>query len=169
MRVLITYGSKRGGTEEIARRIGDTLVERGFDTRVIAAKGAPAPAGFDAAVIGGALYAMHWPRDVRRYVKRNGEVLERMLVWMFSSGPLDESAREHTIPPVRQVQRLMQRVGARGHMTFGGRLASDAHGFPASAMAKKHAGDWRDTVQIHEFATAIADELVGLHNLYTPG
>ena len=34
MRVLVAYGSKRGGTEGIARRIGDTLVERGLDADV---------------------------------------------------------------------------------------------------------------------------------------
>jgi menaquinone-dependent protoporphyrinogen oxidase len=169
MRVLITYGSKRGGTEGIARRIGDTLVKRGFDVRVADANEAPSPAGFDAALVGGALYAMRWPRAVRRYVKRNTGALQGMPVWMFSSGPLDDSAREHAIPPVRQVQALMERVGARGHVTFGGRLASDARGFPASAMAKKQAGDWRDTDQIHDLATAIANDLVGLHNLYTPG
>ena len=112
---------------------------------------------------------MHWPRTVRRYVKRNASALRGMPVWMFSSGPLDDSALDHTIPPVRQVQGLMARIGARGHVTFGGRLAPDAKGFPASAMAKNHAGDWRSPDQIHDFATAIADDLVGLHNLYKPG
>ena len=38
----------------------------------------------------------------------------------------------------------MERVGALGHATFGGRLPADARDFPASAMAKKHAGDWRN-------------------------
>ena len=33
----------------------------------------------------------------------------------------------------------MQRVNARDHTTFGGRLAPDAKGYPASVMAKKRA------------------------------
>ena len=37
------------------------------------------------------------------------------------------------IPPVPQVQELLERIGARGHVTFGGRLPADAKGFPASA------------------------------------
>jgi hypothetical protein len=50
----------------------------------------------------------------------------------------------------------MERVGALGHATFGGRLAPDAQGFPASAMARRHSGDWRDPAQIREWATAIS-------------
>ena len=81
-------------------------------------------------------------------------------MWLFSSGPLDDSAGERTIPPVGQVRSLIDRVNARGHATFGGRLAIDAKGFPASAMAKKNAGDWRDPECIRRWAGEIADSLV---------
>ena len=51
----------------------------------------------------------------------------------------------------------MTKIGARGHVTFGGRLTPDAKGFPASAMAKKNAGGWRDPRHVrgwvHEIAT----------------
>ena len=79
--------------------------------------------------------------------------------WAFSSGPLDDSASHATIPPVKGVQALMQRVGARGHATFGGRLAPDAKGYPASMLAKKRAGAWRDPAEVRAWATAIAAEL----------
>jgi menaquinone-dependent protoporphyrinogen oxidase len=82
-------------------------------------------------------------------------------VWLFSSGPLDGSAPEE-IPTVPQVQALSDRVGARGHVTFGGRLPADAKGFPASAMAKTHAGDWRDPARIRAWAAEVAAELVSL-------
>ncbi|MEZ5143227.1 MAG: hypothetical protein R2726_12020 [Acidimicrobiales bacterium] len=45
-------------------------------------------------------------------------------------------------------------------MTFGGRLPADAKGFPASAMAKDHAGDWRDHDQVQAWAGDVARELV---------
>jgi len=50
----------------------------------------------------------------------------------------------------------MERVGARGHITFGGRLSPDAKGFPASAMAKNRAGDWRDPAQVRAWVRFIA-------------
>lgn len=94
--------------------------------------------GYDAVFIGGALYAGRWHRDARRFVKRHPGALRERPVWLFSSGPLDGSAIE-AIPPVPQVQELPTRIGARGHVTLGGRLPADAKGFPASAMAKTHA------------------------------
>jgi len=111
--------------------------------------------GFDAVVVGGALYAGRWQSDARRLVKRQAAGLRQLPVWFFSSGPLDDSAERQEIPPTAQVRALMGRVGARGHATFGGRLTHDAKGFPASAMAKKHTGDWRS----HEHAEAWAKEI----------
>ena len=46
--------------------------------------------------------------------------------------------------------------GARGHVTFGGRLRPDATGFPANAMARKLSGDWRDPDQIRGWAASVA-------------
>jgi menaquinone-dependent protoporphyrinogen oxidase len=57
--------------------------------------------------------------------------------------PLDNWAAQQDIPPTPQVQKLLSRIGARGRITFGGRLSRDARGFPDSAMAKIRAGDWR--------------------------
>jgi menaquinone-dependent protoporphyrinogen oxidase len=140
--------------------IRDTLADRGLDADARPVEDVKSVAGYDAVVVGGALYAMRWRRSARRFVKHNAAALRTMPVWMFSSGPLDTSAVEKEIPPVRQVRPLMNRVGARGHRTFGGRLSPDAKGFPASAMAKKNAGDWRDADQIRGFANEIADALV---------
>jgi menaquinone-dependent protoporphyrinogen oxidase len=53
----------------------------------------------------------------------------------------------------------MDRIGARGQATFGGRLEPDAKGFPANVMAKKHSGDWRDPGQVGEFALDVVRSL----------
>jgi menaquinone-dependent protoporphyrinogen oxidase len=107
------------------------------------------------------LYSGRWQREARRFVKRHSGALRERPVWLFSSGPLNGSAAEE-IPPVPQVQELLGRIGARGHVTFGGRLPADAKGFPASAMAKTRAGDWRDPSQIRAWAAEVAAELVSL-------
>lgn len=100
------------------------------------AEEAGSPDGFDAAVVGGSLYANLWHPAARRFVSRHAAKLREVPVWFFSSGPLDDSADLDTIGPVARVQSLMDRVGAQGHATFGGRLERDAQGFPASAMAR---------------------------------
>lgn len=159
MRVLVVHGSKMGGTAGIAEKLGEALSGEGFETTISPADSAPSPDNFDAVLVGGALYASRWHRAARRYVRRNRRALKERPVWLFSSGPLDDTATETDIAPTKQVTGLVELIGAQGHITFGGRLPADARGFPASAMAKEHAGDWRDEQHIRSWASGIADEL----------
>jgi len=157
--VLVTYGSKRGGTEEIALAIADALRADGFAVTCLRASEVRELRTFDAVVIGGALYAGRWVREAHRFVVRHAKALCALPVWMFSSGPLDDSAQQRELAPTRSVAALMARVGARGHATFGGRLAADATGFPAAAMARTHAGDWRAWSQVTAWAATLARAL----------
>lgn len=159
MRVLVAYGSRMGGTTGIAEAIAQTLRQQGLEAEMRAARAVKDVRGYDAVIVGGALYANRWHKDARRLVKKQTEVLKTKPVWLFSSGPLDDSAAIGDLPPVEMVERLMGPIQARGHRTFGGRMPADADWFPASAMAKKHAGDWRDIDQARLWATEIASEL----------
>jgi menaquinone-dependent protoporphyrinogen oxidase len=162
MKVLVAYGSKRAGTAGLAEMLAVDLRARGFVVDVENATDVGSLDGYDAVVVGGALYAGRWHADARRFVKRNTRELRRRPVFLFSSGPLDDSASEDDLPPTRQVSKLMQRVGAEDHKTFGGRLESDAAGFAAHAMAKEHAGDWRDASEVNHWAAQVAATLHGL-------
>lgn len=159
MSILVTYGSKRGGTEGLSHMVATALRQEGFEVTVTPARAVGSLDGYDAVVVGGALYAGRWHRDARRLVKRHARELRDHPTYLFSSGPLDDSATQRDIPPVKGVQSLMDRIGARGHVTFGGRLAPDAKGFPASAMAKKLSGDWRDDSQVRAWVRGVALEL----------
>ncbi len=161
-RVLVAFGSKRGGTAEIAKAVADTLRSHGLTVDCLRAAEVRDIASYDAFVVGGALYAARWIREARRFVVRNVAALRARPVWMFSSGPLDDSANRQALHPVRGVAALMAHVGAQGHATFGGRLAADATGFPAAAMAKTHAGDWRSWDQINDWTRDIAHTLATL-------
>ena len=159
MRILVTYGSKRGGTEGIARQVAEVLRAEGHEADVRPPRDIEDVAAYDAVIVGGALYANRWYRLARRFVHRHAQKLREKPVWFFSSGPLDTSAVEGGIGPTTQVRALMEEVGARGHMTFGGRLEKDAKGFIARAMARTHAGDWRDSEQIRRWALSVAEAL----------
>jgi menaquinone-dependent protoporphyrinogen oxidase len=159
MRALVTYGSKNGGTAGLAQMVADALRVDGFDVELRSPRQVGRLDDFDLVIVGGALYAFHWHRASRQFVKRHAAELRQRATYFFSSGPLDDSASHSDIPPVKGVQALMDAVGARGHATFGGRLAPDVKGFPASAMAKKQAGDWRDPKQVREWTMAIAAQL----------
>ena len=159
MRVLVTYGSKRGGTEGLAHMVADGLRDCGLTVDVLPPSKVRDIVFYDAVVVGGALYAVRWHRAARRFVRKHVAALRQRPTYFFSSGPLDSSAGSTDIPPVTGVRSLMDRTGARGHATFGGQLSPHARGFPASAMAKKNAGDWRDPVQVRAWALLIARQL----------
>ncbi|MEN3533626.1 flavodoxin domain-containing protein [Microbispora sp. ZYX-F-249] len=155
-RVLIAYGSKRGSTAEIAGWIGDTLRGQGIEADVADAGSVRDVTPYDAVVLGGALYAGRWHKDARRFARRHAAALSGRPVWLFSSGPLDRSAQEAGIPPVPQVARALDALGARGHQTFGGRLARDTEGFIASKIAERSGGDYRDPDEVRAWAQDIA-------------
>lgn len=161
MKALVAYGSKSGGTEGLAEMIGRAFSDLQWQVTVRpAAEKMSDVADYDAVLVGGALYAGRWHKDARRFMKRESAVLRTKPVWLFSSGPLGEAAETaSTIEPVAQVTRLIADVGARGHETFGGYLSPEATGFPARAMAKTMAGDWRDEEQARAWAKAITAEL----------
>lgn len=160
-RILIAYGSKRGGTAGLAEMIGATLADAGMTADVLPAGRVRDVGGYDAVILGGALYATRWHRDARRFARRHAHALTGRPVWLFSSGPLDSSANDKDIAPVPGAATAMARLGARGHITFGGRLAEDAQGFIAGKMAKNgRSGDWRNPDRVRAWAAKIAAELV---------
>ncbi|MCX4904032.1 flavodoxin domain-containing protein [Streptomyces sp. NBC_00878] len=161
-RVLIAYGTKNGSTAEIAEWIAQALRERHVDADVRPAAEVKDLTPYDAVLIGGGLYAGRWQRDATRFARRHREDLGRLPVWLFSSGPLDPSASERDIPPAPGVARLVNRLDARGHATFGGRLTEGAQGFIARQLIKQgKGGDFRDRAQTGAWAHGIAAELTG--------
>lgn len=118
-------------------------------------------------ILGSGLYAGRWLRDAIRFTRRHRKALLEMPVWLFSSGPLDASAAERTVSPVRTATRAAERVDAADHMTFGGRLTDGAHGFVArQILAKNKGGDFRDREQIRTWALKVGDDVAaGRHEL----
>lgn len=160
--VLVAYGTSRGGTQGLAELIGNDLRGRGHDTLVRAAGDVGELRDVDAVIVAGSLYAGRWHRDARRLVKREAVALSALPVWLVATGPLDGTAAQGEIPPVKHVADAAERIGARGVQTFGGRLDPDAKGFPASAMAKTSAGDWRDAEHVARWVEQVDGELRAL-------
>jgi menaquinone-dependent protoporphyrinogen oxidase len=118
MRVLVTWGSKRGGTAAIGETIAHTLEDAGHDVIAVPARDAPDPRGFDAVIVGSALYASRWRASARRWVERHARDLTSIPTWMFSNAPLDAIADENASEPSRDVRSLMKRIGAVDHHRF---------------------------------------------------
>ncbi|MFI5806722.1 flavodoxin domain-containing protein [Streptomyces sp. NPDC051561] len=156
-RVLVAYGTRNGSTAGIAEAIGDALRAQGMEAQVRPAAEVEDVTSYDLVVVGGALYMGRWHVDAVRFARRHRSELLNRAVWLFSSGPLDPSAGERDIPPVRGVRRAMIRLDAREHRTFGGRLEKGARGRMARTIVESgRGGDFRDFDAISAWATALA-------------
>ncbi|KPI30585.1 flavodoxin domain-containing protein [Streptomyces sp. NPDC054950] len=158
--VLVTYGSTNGSTAQIAEAVAEVLRKEGLTVDALPAGAVPSVASYDAVVVGGGLYAGRWQKDARRFVRRHRRLLAERPVWFFSSGPLDASASERDIPPVRGVRRAMTRVSVREHVTFGGCLEEGAKGRVAGMILRSgKGGDFRNFDAIETWAAGVAREL----------
>ena len=157
-RVLIAYATKLGSTREIAERIAAVLAAAGLQAEAISVRDLRTIAGWDAVVLGSALYAAHWQRDANRFVIRNHAALGDRPLWLFSSGPLDARLARANLPMTVHAAEITAGLGAIEHRTFGGRLKEDAPVDP-QVLATHVIGDFRDWAAIHDWATAIATRL----------
>lgn len=158
VRVLVAYGSTRGGTAGLAHMVADAFTRHRIRAEVRRAGDVKDPSEYDAVVVGGALYSHRWHPDAVTFVGRHRDELRRLPVWFFSSGPLDDSAGSGALAPVDQVNALAREIEIRGHMTFGGVLDKRPPGvFGLFVWGPE--GDFRDRHQVAEWVERIADEL----------
>ena len=155
MHVQIVYGTRRGGTAGLAHMIATAFEREGWHVTIADVANSPGITDCDVLVVGGPLYLNRWPSDLREWVRHHMATLRVVPTWLFSSGPLDDSARVGDTAPVPSVAKLGREIEIAGHMTFGGYLPDNPEGLVAKVMARSYAGDWRDPAQVAEWVHRI--------------
>src|SRR3954452_8630126 len=87
MKVLIAVASKHGSTREIATAITEELTSRNIDAVQQEAAEVKDLEGYNAVILGSAIYAGRWMSEATSFAERYHEALVHMPVWVFSSGP----------------------------------------------------------------------------------
>jgi menaquinone-dependent protoporphyrinogen oxidase len=98
MRVLVTVATKYGATEEIAQVIGEVLGEHRLEATILPPEQVEGVDGYDAVVLGSAVYAGHWLKPARELVERHAGELAGRPVWLFSSGPVGDPPKPEEDP-----------------------------------------------------------------------
>ena len=162
MRVLVTVSSKHGATGEIAAEIGAVLGEQGLDATVMPIEEVVGVAGFDAFVVGSAVYAGRWTAEARRFTDRHAEELASHPTWLFSSGPIGDPPKPEPGSAVK-LDDVIAKTCAREHRLFAGRLDRSRLGFGERAVVRMVGaadGDYRDWNDVRAWAAAIGETLV---------
>jgi menaquinone-dependent protoporphyrinogen oxidase len=163
--VLVAYGSKRGSTAEIAQAIAETMREHGLAVDCTPAEDVETLEPYDAVVLGSAVYMKRWRGDAKHFLRKHRKELAQLPFWVFSSGPVGEpsggdDAAGWTEPP--KVMKEVERLRARDHVVFGGRMPTEPHGPLERSMVEKTPVEHRDHRNWHDisaWAASIASEL----------
>jgi menaquinone-dependent protoporphyrinogen oxidase len=165
LRVLVTAASKYGATAGIAQAIAETLTEHGLTATVLAPEQVDSIEGYDAVVLGSAVYTGHWLDPAKDLVARSRDALAARPVWLFSSGPVGDPSRKLVqqmgVDPV-DVGDILTATKARGHRMFAGKLDRKNLGFAQRAALlafRGLEGDFRDWGEIRVWAEGIARDL----------
>ncbi len=157
MHVLVTAASRHGSTTEMAQLISGRLTDAGLDVTVLPPDQVDSLAGYDAAVIGSAIYIGRWMQAARDLVERCGPELATLPVWLFSSGPVGEPPKPEGDPT--ELPALLAATAARDHRVFAGRIERARLG-PGErvvlAAVRVQEGDFRPLNDISQWANGIA-------------
>jgi len=159
--VLVAYGTKHGATAEIAEAIAEELRRAGHAVDCLQADEVSSVEAYDAAVIGSAVYMKRWRAEAKRLLRRHARELAERPFWIFSSGPFGDKPDPSWSEPPGIVKRA-ERLGARDHVAFGGRLPLEPSNFIERSMVEKTPAEYRDLRDwdaIREWAGAIGDGL----------
>jgi menaquinone-dependent protoporphyrinogen oxidase len=163
-RVLVAFATRHGATREIAASLAEHLRRGrpgGAAPHVVLApvQRCPDPAGFDAVVLGSALYGCRWLEPARRFAETTAPQLRDRTTWLFSSGLAGPADRQRD-DDAGEVGDL---VGARGSGLFPGRLerrlltSAERHLW---GTATATTGDFRDWSAVRRWSEQITADLL---------
>jgi menaquinone-dependent protoporphyrinogen oxidase len=115
-------------------------------------------------VLGSAVYIKRWRGDAKRFLRKHGKELSQRPFWVFSSGPVGEPSGEvdrSWLEPPRIIEKV-ERMGARGHVVFGGSMPTEPRGRIERAMVANTPPEYRDRRdwdEIRAWAEGVASEL----------
>jgi len=165
MNVLVAYGSKHEATKGIAECIAERLRAEGQQAAARPVEAVDDLDGYDAFVIGSAVYADRWTQEATEFVQRHRATLASRPVWLFSSGPIGTMATKHEPVEPNGVTAIRHALSPREHRVFFGawdrsKLDRSKLGFAERIVAKRlPQGDFRDWTAIEAWAAGIVRAL----------
>jgi acetate kinase len=159
VRVLVSAASRHGATTELAAAIADGIrLALGRVGEVIShgPREVADVSGYDAVVLGSAVYFGHWLEDAHDLLLRCATALWERPVWLFSSGPVGVPGR----PPegLLDVDEELRLARAREHRVFSGRIERIRLPLGERAMLaalRAPEGDFRDWAAAQEWGASI--------------
>ena len=174
-RVLVAYATKYGATAGIAEKIGQVLQEAGLAVDVKRADQAGDPAGYQAVVLGSAVYIGRWRKEAANYLKANEKALAQRPVWLFNSGPLGEGDAAEQAGDLgfpKGLRPIADRINVRDIAVFFGAVdleklnpleavdVQTARSASATPLSWRRAGDFRKGLERNRRPIGLQDNAI---------
>lgn len=171
-KILVAYASKYHSTAEIAEEIGRVLRHvPGFSVVVQEVSSVGDIDGYEAVVLGSAVYTGQWQPEAAEFLRQHEPELAQRPVWLFSSGPtgsrsVKELTHGWTLP--EGLRPIAKRIAPRDIAVFHGEIKPESLNDPASLSWGQRLilktihppiGDFRDWNMIWSWAHKIAESL----------
>jgi menaquinone-dependent protoporphyrinogen oxidase len=167
-KILVTYASKHGATEEIARKMGEVLRQAGLQADVLPVDNIRDLSPYKAVVLGSAVYVGKWQKEAVEFLQTNEKILADRPVWLFSSGPTGQGDSVELVQGWRlptALQPVVDRIKPRDIAVFHGSLDPKKLNFIERGMTKAvkaAVGDFRDWDMMVTWTNTIANTLKAL-------
>lgn len=163
-KVLIAYASKHGSTKEIALKIASVLTDKDLLVEVIGAGKSIEVAGYDAVIIGSAIYAGNWLKEAKKFIDEYSSQLKKTKVWLFSDGPIGSPLKptSGSAMSAELINSMLAKTQAREHKLLAGKLDVKTLNFGEKLITKvlkTSTGDYRDWQEVEAWAKAVAKEI----------
>ena len=161
MKVLVSAASKHGGTAEMAGWIGEALELRGMEDVVAKPADIDSLDGYDAVVLGSAVYVGRWMEPATQLVERLQKQFRDRPVFLFSSGPAGDPPKPDSDPG--DIEKTRALTKALDHRVFAGRIVRKDMGFGERAVLaalRVPDGDYRPRSEVEAWAHGIAERLI---------
>lgn len=159
MKILVVTASKHNATNEVGDAIVDTLRQEGHEATRVSTADVSDFDGYDAVVLGSAVYMTQWMETMRNLVSHHGPKLRSMPVFAFSVGlsgvPVDVKVPERAAVVVEGLDPMLYTV-------FKGRLNPELLGLRERSIVRMGTapeGDFRDWDAIADYAKEVSRQL----------
>lgn len=160
MKILLTASSRHGATDEVAAVIAEQLRAAGLEVDHARPEDVADVEGYDAFVLGSAVYMTRWTEEAVDFTRRFRGALRDRPVWAFSVGlsglPKGKIADPYRIGPV------LLSIDPEDHITFPGRFDPGVLNVRERTIARMGGateGDFLDLEAVRAWGASVAATL----------
>ena len=142
MKALVLYGTRWGGTVDVAKKIGGTLKTEGYTVDVIDAKQSPHTIdSYDIVIVGSGMRADKWTNETIEFLKENAQALRSKKTALLVSCQMADRSEQEVRDKAKKLylEKTAEQYGLKPVALgfFGGYLDfSKSHGLIVDVMVR---------------------------------